>query len=721
VNHPTFRKRWLTAAIALAACSSPSAVFAQEAIERNYAIDSENDDLPTLTVTGERLPYGMTENSNSYTSESASIGLASESVKETPQSVSVMTRERLDDQGITSLSDAMRNVTGITVREFGPNQYEIKARGYNVGSFLIDGSPIQDTGSAWESAGVFDTALLDRIEVLRGPSGILQGAGEPSGTINLVRKRALAESQASVSISAGTDNAYRGVFDVTGALDKKGNIRGRFVGAYDDRDSFIDRGYSENRLGYGTLEFDLTPETTLSIGATAQDEEFRPHSGLPTYSDGTLPDVDRSTYLGSDWDKQTGNAQRYFLELDHRLANGGALTFKANRLDRDASLKKSSEGVLQANPTTGNFAIRQIAWDTTKQDDYFEAQAQSPFTLLGSTHEAIAGVSYQNSEVNNQWVFGDPTFLPQNLFKPNNNSSEPTFDGTPGKTQFNTEQRSTYGQVKFDIIESLTVSLGGRVNWWETDNFSRGAPADDSGREFTPFAGLIYRLNPELNLYTSYTSIFELQNAVDESGDAIKPRKGDQIEAGIKGSHYEGNLNWHAAIFRIEDTNRAFADPDRPGVSIPIGEARSEGVELEVSGQLMPRWDLSAGYAYTETEFIRDANSEGLTLSPDTPEHNFNLWSRYRFNDNSNQGWRIGAGVNTLSKIYAESGDVRTEQGGYTTVSAMVGYKVNGNLDISLDGNNLTDKKYYSTVRGRTKHNYYGAPRNFMMTIKYGI
>ncbi|MFM9272163.1 TonB-dependent siderophore receptor [Halomonas elongata] len=719
MTYPPLRRRLLTVAIA-AACGSPLSGLAQDLPSASQA-DGNTDALTPITVTGERLPYGMTENSSSYTSEGASIGLTPQSVKETPQSVSVVTRERLDDQGTTSLAEAMRNVTGITVREYGPNQYEIKARGYDIGSFLVDGSPVQDAGSAWESAGVFDTALLDRIEVLRGPSGILQGTGEPSGTINLVRKRALAESQASVSLSAGTDDAYRGVVDVTGALDSEGRVRGRFVGVYDNRDSFIDHVYSENQVGYGTLEFDLSPETTLSMGVTLQDEEFRPHSGLPTYSDGTLSNVDRSTYLGSDWDKQAGDAQRYFLELDHRLANGGAITFKANRLDRDASLRKSSEGVLQADPTTGDFAIRQIAWDTVKQDDYFEAQVQSPFSLLGSTHEAIVGASYQNSELNNQWVLGDPIYLPQNLFNPNNDSPEPDFDGTPGRTQFNTEQRTAYGQIKFNATDSFTVSLGGRINWWETDNFSGGSPSSDSDREFTPYAGLIYRLNPELNIYTSYTSIFELQNAVDANGDAIEPRKGAQVEAGIKGSHYEGNLNWHAAIFRIEDTNRAFADPDRPGVSIPIGEAKSEGFELEISGKLMPRWDLSAGYAYTQTEFVRDADSEGLTLSPDTPEHNFNLWSRYRFNDNKNQGWRIGAGINTFSGIYAESGDMRIEQGGYTTVSAMVGYKFNKNLDISLNGNNLTDKEYYSTIRNAVKHNYYGAPRNFMMTLDYNF
>lgn len=691
-----------------------------------YRLEERSTDveLSTLEVTGARLPFGMTENSDSYTSESVSIGLGSQSVKETPQSVSVVTRERLDDQKTTSLAEAMRNVTGITVNDYGANQHEIKARGYSIDSFLMNGSPVQDVGGAWGSSGVFDTALLDRIEVLRGPAGILLGSGEPSGTINLVRKRALAESQASISLSAGTEDSYRGVVDVTGALDSEGRVRGRFVGIYDDRNSFIDHVYSENQVGYGTLEFDLSSETTLSMGITVQDEEFRPHSGLPAYSDGTLPNIDRSTYLGSDWDKQTADSQRYFLELEHRLANGGELTLKANRLERNASQRKSSEGVLVADRDTGDFAIRQIAFDMEQQDDYLEAQVKSPFNLVGRSHEVVLGASYQNSDRNSDWVYGDPVYLAQNLFYPIYNRSEPDFDGTPGRTEFNTRQYAAYGQARINARDDFTVALGGRFNRWETNNytdFTSTTASGDDGTEFIPYAGLIYQLNEAINLYSSYTGVFEPQRDIDSNGDAIKPRKGKQYEIGIKGSHIEGGLNWHAAIFRIEDSNRAYTDPSNPGFSIPIGETKSEGLELEVSGQLMPRWDISAGYAYTQTEFVRDASSEGLTLSPDTPEHNFNLWSRYRFGDNPNQGWRIGAGLNTVSSIYAESGDTRIEQGGYTTYSAMAGYRFNERLDVSLNGNNLTDKEYYSTVQGEIKHNYYGAPRSFMMTMKYDL
>ncbi|WP_240455562.1 TonB-dependent siderophore receptor [Halomonas faecis] len=681
--------------------------------------DTAEIELSPLEVTGERQRNLITENTDSYTSSRASMGLTERSLKETPQSVSVITRQRLDDQNLTTLADAMRNTTGVVVRDYGPNQYEVKARGYDIGSFLIDGSPIQDSGSAWESSGLFDTALFDRIEVLRGPAGILYGAGEPSGAINLARKRALASPQASLVVSAGSESAYRGVVDVTGALDDEGRLRGRLVGVYDDRDSFIDHVYLDNQIGYGTLEYDITSDTTLSLGVTLQEEEFRPHSGMPAFSDGRLAYVDRSTFLGSLWDRQKGDAQRYFVELEHRLENGGEVTIKANRVARDASLKKSSEGVLTADPDTGDFAVRQIRWDLEKDDDYFEAQLQTPFELFGRLHEVVLGATYQSNELSNQWAVGVPYILPNNLFDPDHETSEPSEFASPGRTQLNSEQYATLGQVRFSPVDAFTLALGGRVTWWETDNFLGGESSGDSGTEFTPYLGLIYRLNDSLNLYSSYTGIFQPQRAVSVDNEPLEPREGEQIELGIKGGHGDGAFNWHAAVFRIEDRNRAYSDPDNPGFSIPVGVARSQGVELEISGSPLPRWDVSAGYAFTRTEYVKDDSAENLTLSPDTPRHNFNLWTRYRFSDDPNRGWRVGAGVNTASGIYADSADFRLEQGGYTTLSAMVGYRVSEHLDFALNGENLTDKTYYSTVRGSTKHNYFGEPRHFTLTMQY--
>lgn len=199
----------------------------------------------------------------------------------------------------------------------------------------------------------------------------------------------------------------------------------------------------------------------------------------------------------------------------------------------------------------------------------------------------------------------------------------------------------------------------------------------------------------------------------------LQPRTGDQVELGVKGEHLNGQLNWHTAISRINDENRAISDPEVPSASIAAGKARSQGFEAEVSGTLLPRLDISAGYAYTDTEFVRDPENEGLAFSPETPEHSFNLWSRYRFSEMPNEGWRIGAGINAVSGTHARRGDVVWEQSGYTLLSAQVGYHVNENLDFSLNGNNLTDKKYYSRISGNTRNRYYGDPRNVMITMQY--
>ena len=285
------------------------------------------------------------------------------------------------------------------------------------------------------------------------------------------------------------------------------------------------------------------------------------------------------------------------------------------------------------------------------------------------------------------------------------------------------KQKGIYGQANWSITSRLSLVTGGRLDWYDiTSDLAEGdwgRHRAGSGREFSPYYGIIYEITPRINFYTSMSNIFQPQTEIESSGEIIEPRTGEQIEAGIKGGSPDGELNWHLAVFNIEDQNRAYTDPDNSAFSIPLGETRSRGFEAEISGSPLPRLDVSASYAYTDTEYTRDASLEGLSLSPDTPRHNFKLWTRYRFSDDANQGWRIGAGVNTVSSIYAEDGTNRWEQGGYTLLSAQLGYRFNENFDVSFKGNNLTDEKYYSTVRVNTRHNYYGDPRNFTLNLNY--
>lgn len=353
---------------------------------------------------------------------------------------------------------------------------------------------------------------------------------------------------------------------------------------------------------------------------------------------------------------------------------------------------------------------------TTRKDRSVEASLNIPFEFLNRSSNAIIGASYQRGESKNPWAGG--VRRPQDIFSPDHDATKVDFVLTDQEPTVD-KQTGLYAQTSLEMSERTTLLLGGRLSWWKTT--PGGSPEDEFkiNNEFTPYAGVVYDITSDISTYASYTSIFQPQSNLDISGDVLEPRTGNQVEFGLKGEHFNGDINWHAAIFRIDDENRAINDPDVPGASMAAGKARSQGFEAEISGNVLPRWDISAGYAYTDTEFVRDPANEGLALSPDTPEHSFNLWSRYRFSDTLDQGWRIGAGINAVSGTHARRGDIVWEQGGYTLLSAQVGYRVTENLDFSLNGNNLTDKRYYSRISGNTRNNYYGDPRNVMMTMQY--
>ncbi len=672
--------------------------------------------LPSVTVSGEDLLKALTEDSDSYASDNVTLGKGAQSVKDIPQSVSVITRQRMDDQNMTTLADAMESATGITVEKWGPFSFDFSARGYQIDKTLLDGSPIQsDYGSVGTSS--FDTALFDRVEVLRGPTGLLHGAGEPSGTINLVRKRARGEFGTNARVSAGSWDTYRGVVDVTGALDDEGRLRGRFVGVYEDRESFVDHVYGKKKVGYGTLEYDVTPDTTLSAGLAYQRTDSRPHFGLPKYADGRIPDVDRSTNLGSLWNSNDERIERYFVELEHGLANGGEFNLSANYLNRYTD-RKRTESHTFVDPETDTVKARRLDWYYDLTDKYVDASLSSPFSLFGNTHKVLLGASYYLHEVDSEYLLGDPLFIEKDVFDPINDDPEPPF-GQPGIIVSEAEQRSVYAKTELGIRDDLTAVAGARVDWWEFTDVDTPSNSYDADGEITPYAGVIYDITPSLTTYVSYTSIYQPQPAERAEGGVVEPRTGDQLEAGIKGAHIGRKLRWQASVFRINDENRAVTDPDNPEFSVGVGEARSQGFEFEVSGSLLPRWEIAAGYAYTDTEYVRDPANEGLVLSPRTPKHDVNLWTRYRFSDDRDHGWRIGAGINAVSGVYVENEDVRWEQGGYTLLSAMVGYRFNENLDLSLHGDNLTDKKYFARIGTLNRHTYYGEPRNVTLTLDY--
>jgi outer-membrane receptor for ferric coprogen and ferric-rhodotorulic acid len=666
--------------------------------------------LPEVSVLAAAEQTATTENSHSYTSNMVSIGKGEQRLRDIPQSLSIVTRQRMDDQNMTTVADAMQQTTAMTVVNYGSNTAGISVRGYGLDVIQIDGIPVQDSQGAWGTSSL-DLTTYDRIEVLRGPAGMLQGTGEPGGTVNLVRKRAMADYAIKTSVQGGSWDNYRGEFDVTGAFDSEGKVRGRLVAMYQDKKSFIDHDYARKPLIYGTLEFDLTPRTTLSIGATITSMDSRPTFGLPTYADGRVADISRSTYIGSGWDNKHENSNSYFLEAEHKLVSGGELKVRASALERRYGLETSAFGDSYID-AAGNFD-RVLLASKGKTSDYgLDAYFTQPFTALGKEHNILVGLNSRVFNANTAYaqVYGST----QNIFTPTRTVAKPDFIYEPANI-YQTTQTGIYGQTRLQVLDNTKLILGGRLSNWKNESKSSADGDASITHEFTPYAGLVFDINKQYSLYGSYSGIFQPQTALSADKKILKPRTGKQYEVGIKGELQDGKINLHAALFRINDENRAMTDPNNPNYSISAGEVRSQGFESEISGRLRSNWDVMAGYAYTETKYLKaEEANQGLVFATSTPKHNFKLWNKYRLSE----AWAIGGGLNISSGVYASDGTTKWEQGGYTLASAQVSYRIDPHWELSLTGNNLFDKSYYSRMEGWSRQSYFGDPRNVMLTLR---
>lgn len=678
--------------------------------------------LPAVKTTGSTVGPAS-EGSRSYTAGQVTIGKTPQSIRETPQSVTVITRQRIEDQNLTSVPEALKQATGLTVLRFDGagnfNNYYI--RGYQVDAIQLDGINFGATGNVVE----FDTAMYDRIEVLRGPGGLFQGSGEPSGVINLARKRALDSAQYGGAATIGSWDTYRTELDATGPLTADGRLRGRIVGAYNHQNSYQDIVGSTRQMAYGTLEYDLTKATTLSAGIAWQDIDAVIDQGLPAYATGRLLDVPRSTFIGARWNKQQLESTDIFTELEHRLDNGGHVKASVRKLDRYMLYRVArANSAVDAN---GNVNIQTGIYSPDRENWSADLYASLPFELWGLKHNLIAGLDWRKQEEDvKSTAFGNSGTM--NVFNPDHDFAQPAWVfGAPSSAE--TLQYGAYTQLRIKPLAWATVVGGGRLSWWESKSSTSTARPKEKA-EFTPYAALLFDLTPDVTLYGSWAEVFQPQTTVFATGEQLPPRTGRQYEIGVKAELMEDRLNAQVAVFRIRDKDRSIADPNPPaqlppGVSNPAisaGEVESQGFETELAGRILPGWDLTLGYAYVDTEYLRGAatgaGSTGQSFATSTPRHVGNLWSKYQFQGSVLKHLSLGGGVKAVSSFYTQSNTARFWAPAYTVVSAQLGYQLTPHWQTTLTADNLFDEKYYEKVSGTTRQNFYGEPASLTLVLR---
>ncbi|MBV6287442.1 TonB-dependent siderophore receptor [Pseudomonas aegrilactucae] len=684
--------------------------------------------LGATTVNAEHLG-ASTEDTGSYTTGTMpSATKLALTARQTPQSVSVITRQRMDDRGMQTLHDVVKDTPGLTLANDGPERPTYYARGFTVDNILYDGLPTTVSSyTARDTIAAADTAMLDHVEVVRGATGLMTGSGSPSAAINLVRKRPTRDPQASISLGAGSWNNYRGELDASSALNDSGSVRGRVVSSYQVKDSFQDVVNKEHSLFYAITEADLSDSTTLTLGASNQNlNNNTAWGGVPTGADGRDLKLSRSTYLGNDWGRWDQDNNTLFTELEQRFDNDWKLRLAAtkrwSKLDLFASYASAGMGDT-FNQMTGKFRYEN---DQTSYDLY----ASGPFQLLEREHELVVGASNRRETFEG---YGTTVLTASAIDIHNWNphiTPKPAVDMGAWQQQSETEQTGAYLTGRFSLADPLHLILGGRLDWYDYQIESKGSPrqTDKVTRNVTRYAGLVYDLNDTYSVYVSYTDIFSPQGVVDTRNAPIKPITGKNYEAGIKGEFFDGALNASAAVYRIDQQNRASITtvgcqaPAGVSCYVASGEVRSEGLELEVNGALTPNWQLAAGYTYNAAKYRKDAiaSNEGRLFNSDLPRHLFKLNTTYTL-PGALQRWRVGGGLTSQNTTFNQGEGYRIEQEGYTLVDLMVGHRLTENIDLRLNVNNVFDKKYYQTINSNTWNafNVYGEPRNFMLSAKY--
>jgi outer membrane receptor for ferric coprogen and ferric-rhodotorulic acid len=666
------------------------------------------------------------------TANTAATGL-SLTPRETPQSLSIITREQIEDQAAFRVTDVLAYTTGISVKAVDRGRNMLSARGFEITNFQLDGVPFETGNIGLEETS---TAIYERVEVVRGATGLLQGAGEPSASINLVRKHADArEFSGELSLEAGSWNHFSGTADVTAPLAKDGAVRGRFVAQVYDEDGFIDLEHSKGFTLYAVVDAELGEATRFSVGASHQRDE---RSGvlwgqLPYwYTNGERTNWPRSQTSAAKWNQWDTTEQAAFVTLEHSFSSRWSVRgdVSYHRQDEDSKLLWMW-GDLDAQTGLGMSAWP-YWYKTTPEQWNVSLAVTGKYDLFGREHELIVGAMY--NRLSSGWSNQDPVGAVPDA------GDFRIWDGSYPEPEWGerydmsgvgtTKQSAVYAATRFQILDPLKLIAGGRLsNWTRDEELSTYTPEAFTLKEsnvFTPYVGLIYDFNDTLSAYVSYTSIFDPQNYKDREGRYLDPLEGDNYEAGLKADLMDGALRASAAVFRVEQNNFPVADDGYfvPGTIDPAYRAAqgtvSKGYELEVAGKILPAWDISVGWSQFTAK-----DGDGVAVQAHHPRRVLRLSTKYDLS-NALDRLSVGGSLRWESRppqtaVNPGTGDTEAVgQPAYVLVNLFAQFDVTERTSLQLNVNNVFDKTYYSNNAWFAGF-VYGEPRNARLTLRHAF
>ena len=696
-------------------CTSTFALAQQD----TSPLPTDDETSDTIVVTG----YGRTDQ------PTAATGLPL-SPLETPQTISVITQQQMKDQAFNTINDALDFTVGISKKDVDRGRSAITARGFEVQNFQLDGAPFANGNVGF---GETSTAQYERVDLVRGAAGLMQGAGDPSAVVNLIRKHATEQEFAgNISLEAGSWDRFAATLDIQSPLNAAGTVRARAVAQAYTQDSFVDLEKKKGLLLYGVIDADLGDRTTLSIGASYQRDERDGimWAQLPYwYSDGTRTDWPRSKTTGTDWGLWNTTEISAFATLKHKL--GGDWEIRGD-IAYHKGIENSKLLWLDGLPDriTGAGVGTSGYWYKTSPEQWHTSiQANGSFALLGGQHDLAFGA--MASRVDDGWTNRDPIAIdPIDDFNSfDGRLAEPEWGERYDMSGFgNTTQAAVYASTRISLIGGLKLIGGGRVSYYKRNEHESkfGSPYSLSYKgQITPYVGLVYNVTDNLSAYASYTNIFKPQgNLRDRNNRLIDPLEGSNYEAGLKALLLDGQLLATVSVYRIEQDNLAVADGLIPGTPLTAYRGMkgtvAKGYELEIVGKITPQWDVSAGWSDYSAK-----DADGAQVLAHQPRRAFNFATRYDFTGTLD-GLSVGGAVKWESRppVTAVNPGTNVEerigQPAYAIANIMARYDLTEALSLQANVDNLFDKRFFSGNVWFPGF-VYGEPRNARVTLRYAF
>ncbi|TCK09124.1 TonB-dependent siderophore receptor [Marinobacterium mangrovicola] len=694
-------------ALAIAAIAS-SGARAESATQETEAPDNTGAESE-FTLLGPLVVYGEPEKTKSATK----LGL---SIYETPQTVSVISRDQMDDFSLRNAEDVLRYTPGVTVERVETDRTYYTARGFDIVNFQYDGVGVPFSYGL--NQGHDDSFIYEQVEVVKGATGLITGLANPSATINFVRKRPTDETQAHFAASAGSWDYGRVEADVSGQLIED-RLKGRLVVARKAGDSYMDRYSRDTNVFYGVLTADLTDFSRLTIGHSINDghSDGTISGGLPLfYADGGVTSFDRSTNTATDWAYQDVKQTRSFVEYEHDLNDRwmAKLIYTHAVQDKDWDTFYTTGA---PDRTTGlGLSADASRYKAQDKQNIFDMYVTGTFDAWGQEHELVVGANYADIDLTASSRYASAWhYDPLGSDWAEGNTPRPEFDLFDPATQttdIEQDQTSYYISTRLRATDKLAVLLGARTIDSEQSGISYGADQDASVDETVPYAGLTYEALPGTMLYGSYSKVFQPQTWVDSSLHPLGAVEGDSWEVGIKQELFDSGLVLTLAHFGSHQDNFGEWESVDPasGLNIYRGvEYDSKGFEIELAGQVTDNLSLSAGFTALQIDDV-----DGHETRTYIPTRQFKLATSYRIP--SMENLRIGGGVRWQNEIYYNGVEV---QDSYALVDLFAKHQLTDNVSLALNINNLTNEEYFESPQwGQV---LYGEPRRVLgtLTLKY--